>query len=67
MDQNGEDRNGSVAAEPIAIGEARVNLTDVVNRVLYRNERIPITRNGKVIAYLVSPEDFLLIGGEEAA
>jgi len=67
---NGNDRNDAVAglaADPMGIGEARVNLTEVINRVRYRNERIPITRNNQIIAYIVSPEDFLRITESEAA
>ncbi|MGH7271785.1 MAG: type II toxin-antitoxin system Phd/YefM family antitoxin [Polyangiaceae bacterium] len=58
MDQSEEERNETAVAEPVTVMDARVNLTDVVNRVLYRGERIPITRNGKTVAYLVSPDDF---------
>lgn len=58
MDEQEDGRNGATAADPVTVMDARVNLTDVVNRVLYRGERIPITRNGKTVAYMVSPEDF---------
>lgn len=33
--------------------ELRENLADMVNRVRYQNERIAITRHGKVVAELV--------------
>lgn len=58
MERTGSERNEVEAAEPVTVMDARVNLTDVVNRALYRGERIPITRNGKTVAYMISPDDF---------
>ena len=58
MERTGSERNEVEAAEPVTVMDARVNLTDVVNRALYRGERIPITRNGQDVADTNSPDDF---------
>lgn len=36
--------------------ELRENLADMINRVRYTQERIAITRHGKVVAELVAPQ-----------
>lgn len=36
--------------------EFRDNLADIINRVRFHNERIAITRHGKVVAQLVPSE-----------
>jgi prevent-host-death family protein len=53
----GKKRPPATEAEPMAVGAARANLSEVINRILYWNERIPITRNGKVVAAIVSADD----------
>jgi prevent-host-death family protein len=61
MSDQGDGRNGDsgeaadIAAVPIT--EARANLTDVVNRVIYRGERVTLTKNDKVVAAVISAED----------
>lgn len=44
-------------AEPIGIDRARAILGELLNRAGYGNERIPITRSGKQVAYLVGVRD----------
>lgn len=41
----------------IAMREARQNLSELVNRVAYGNERIALTRKNKPVAVLVSLDD----------
>ncbi len=41
----------------IAMREARQNLSELVNRVAYGNERISLTRKNKPVAVLVSLDD----------
>jgi prevent-host-death family protein len=45
----------------IPFSEARAQLTDVVNRVSYKNERFILTRKGKQIAAIVSLNDLKAI------
>jgi len=59
--------------KPLNATKARDQLSDLLNRVAYGGERIPIERRGKVMAVLVSLEDAALlealedrIDGEEA-
>ena len=37
--------------------EVRLNLSDLINRVVYRGERLRVTRRGKPVMALVSVED----------
>ena len=37
--------------------DAKTRLSEFVNKVLYGGERVVITRNGKPVAALVSPDD----------
>lgn len=39
------------------IWDAKTRLSEFVNKVLYGGERVVITRNGKPVAALVSPDD----------
>ena len=39
------------------IFDAKTRLSEFVNKVLYGGERVVITRNGKPVAVLVSPND----------
>jgi prevent-host-death family protein len=41
----------------LAVGDARRDLSDILNRVVYSGERIIITRHGKDIAAIVSSKD----------
>jgi prevent-host-death family protein len=44
-----------------SVTDARKKLADLVNQVVYRGERIVLTRHGKVVAAIVSAEDFELL------
>ncbi|MGI8331809.1 type II toxin-antitoxin system Phd/YefM family antitoxin [Actinomadura scrupuli] len=49
--------------------EARKDLAELVNRVAYGGERIPLSRHGKVVAAIVSAADLDLLerlGGRRA-
>jgi prevent-host-death family protein len=41
----------------LAVADARRDLSDILNRVVYSGERIIITRHGKDIAAIVSSKD----------
>ncbi|MFI0408987.1 type II toxin-antitoxin system Phd/YefM family antitoxin [Actinomadura sp. 3N508] len=41
--------------------EARAEFADLVNRVAYTGEPVKLTRRGRVMAALVSPEDLELL------
>jgi prevent-host-death family protein len=47
--------------------ELRENLADMINRVRYQNERIAITRHGKVVAELVpsAPSAVVAVAGQQ--
>lgn len=45
-------------AEQVPVTQARAQLSDLVNRVAYAGDRIELTRHGKVVAALVSAEDY---------
>jgi prevent-host-death family protein len=45
----------------ISMNEARENFSDLVNRVAYGKERIPLTRRNKTVAFLVSVDDVKLM------
>ncbi len=51
----GAERTGREAS--VSTMEARRNLADLLNRVLYRNERVVISRRDKNLAALVPLED----------
>lgn len=52
----------TVEASPVLdLTQARARLTESVNRVSYRGERIVIQRHGRPVAALVSVEDLALI------
>ena len=44
--------HGELSVTEISWRELRENLADVINRVRFQNERIAITRHGKVVAEL---------------
>jgi prevent-host-death family protein len=50
-----------VAREEVPVTEARKDLAELVNRVAYGGERIPLSRHGKVVAAIVSAEDLDLL------
>jgi prevent-host-death family protein len=43
--------------EHLAVAEARRDLSDILNKVVYSGERVVITRHGKDIAAIVSFKD----------
>ncbi|MFD0902397.1 type II toxin-antitoxin system Phd/YefM family antitoxin [Actinomadura sediminis] len=45
----------------VPVTEARAQFADLVNRVAYTGEPVKLTRRGKVMAALVSPEDLELL------
>ncbi|WP_067828060.1 type II toxin-antitoxin system Phd/YefM family antitoxin [Actinomadura kijaniata] len=45
----------------IAVTEARKVLADLINRVVYGGEEVVLTRHGRPVAALVSPEDLELL------
>ncbi len=45
----------------VPVTEARAEFADLVNRVAYTGEPVKLTRRGKVMAALVSPEDLELL------
>src|SRR5690606_20743692 len=45
----------------VPVPEARAQFADLVNRVAYTGEPVRLTRRGKVMAALVSPEDLELL------
>ncbi|MDO8682771.1 MAG: type II toxin-antitoxin system Phd/YefM family antitoxin [Armatimonadota bacterium] len=44
-------------ATTVTSEEVRLNLGDLINRVVYRGERVRVTRRGKPVMALVSMED----------
>lgn len=47
----------STRGEPVPATDARAQLADLVNRVAYAGERIPLSRHGRIVAALVSADD----------
>ena len=45
----------SMAVEPL--DEVRNHLSDVIDRVALRRERVTVTRDGRPVAVILSPED----------
>ncbi|NDU76609.1 type II toxin-antitoxin system prevent-host-death family antitoxin [Actinomadura sp. DSM 109109] len=45
----------------VPVTEARAQFADLVNRVAYTGEPVTLTRRGRVMAALVSPEDLELL------
>jgi prevent-host-death family protein len=52
---------GGSSMTHLAVAEARRDLSDILNRVVYSGERIIITRHGKNIAAIVSSKDLELL------
>ena len=53
-----EAANTLVQDPRVSIGEVKRDISDLVNRVAYRHERIILTSRGKPKAVLVSVEDY---------
>lgn len=60
-DGRNDDTGGPAVVAAVPITEARSNLTELVNRVVYLGERVPITKNGSVVAAVVSAEDLEML------
>jgi len=54
-------KSTDTASTRVAVREARVSLSDLLNRVAYRGERIVLHRRGRDAAALVPVEDLRLI------
>ncbi|XMN10444.1 type II toxin-antitoxin system Phd/YefM family antitoxin [Streptomyces griseobrunneus] len=54
-------------AYEIPVTQARAELADLINRVVYGGERVVVTRHGKPLVALVSAADLEQLEGEEAA
>ncbi|MFC5186794.1 type II toxin-antitoxin system Phd/YefM family antitoxin [Actinomadura harenae] len=50
----------------VPVTEARAQFADLVNKVAYTGEPVAITRRGRVMAALVSPEDLELLNSLRA-
>lgn len=55
---------GSMAYE-IPVTQARAELADLINRVVYGDERVVVTRHGKPLVALVSAADLARLEREE--
>lgn len=51
----------------VSIGQVKRDISDLVNRVAYRGERIVLTSRGKPKAALVSIEDYQRLEQEQAS
>ena len=59
--------DGKMASEiRVSIGKVKRDISDLVNRVAYRGERIVLTSRGKPKAALVSIEDYEHLTGDKA-
>ncbi|WP_030544777.1 type II toxin-antitoxin system Phd/YefM family antitoxin [Streptomyces albus] len=54
-------------AYEIPVTQARAELAELINRVVYGGERVVVTRHGKPLVALVSAADLRLLESEEAA
>ena len=57
---------GTMAYE-IPVTQARAELAELINRVVYGGERVVVTRHGKPLIALVSAADLQRLENEEAA
>jgi prevent-host-death family protein len=48
-------------SEPVPVTDARAQLSDLVGRVAFAGERVPLSRHGRVRAAIVSVEDLALL------
>ncbi|MFF5727228.1 type II toxin-antitoxin system Phd/YefM family antitoxin [[Kitasatospora] papulosa] len=53
-------------AYEIPVTQARAELAELINRVVYGGERVVVTRHGKPLAALVSAADLRRLESEEA-
>lgn len=53
-------------AYEIPVTQARAELADLINRVVYGNERVVVTRHGKPLVALVSAADLELLESAES-
>ncbi|MFI7365045.1 type II toxin-antitoxin system Phd/YefM family antitoxin [Streptomyces sp. NPDC050149] len=51
----------------IPVTQARADLAELINRVVYGGERVVVTRHGKPLVAFVSAADLERLEGEEAA
>ncbi|MEU8706936.1 type II toxin-antitoxin system Phd/YefM family antitoxin [Streptomyces sp. NPDC048565] len=54
-------------AYEIPVTQARAELAELINRVVYGGERVVVTRHGKPLVALVSAADLQRLEGEESA
>ncbi|MEK8142216.1 type II toxin-antitoxin system Phd/YefM family antitoxin [Streptomyces sp. M10(2022)] len=54
-------------AYEIPVTQARAELAELINRVVYGGERVVVTRHGKPLIALVSAADLQRLESEEAA
>ncbi|MFJ6461441.1 type II toxin-antitoxin system Phd/YefM family antitoxin [Streptomyces sp. NPDC091387] len=54
-------------AYEIPVTQARAELAELINRVVYGGERVVVTRHGKPLVAFVSAADLERLEGEEAA
>ncbi|MFC9947799.1 type II toxin-antitoxin system Phd/YefM family antitoxin [Streptomyces pratensis] len=54
-------------AYEIPVTQARAELADLINRVVYGGERVVVTRHGKPLVALVSAADLQRLENEETA
>ena len=52
--------------DEVPVTQARAELSDLVNRVVYGGERIVLTRHGKAVAAIVSAADLEQLAPEAA-
>ena len=52
------DLNGGQNMETLSLSEAKMKLSSLVDKVKTMDEEIMITKNGRPIAVLVSPDEF---------
>jgi prevent-host-death family protein len=51
----------------VSIGQVKRDISDLVNRVAYRGERVVLTSRGKPKAVLISIEDYARLQNDSAA
>jgi prevent-host-death family protein len=56
---------GSMTVTQISIGQVKRDISELVNRVAYGEERIVLTSRGKPKAAIVSMEDFARLADEQ--
>jgi prevent-host-death family protein len=44
-------------SKPVSVAEAKNNFSDLLNRVIYRRERIIVSKHGKPVGALISTAD----------